>query len=92
MSNSSRSVSIVLWVSYLSCSEFSICVLSSFLNFLLSSSSCLYRSAFRKMFSLFDCEGTSRCSDSFSLVGLAKSFRISPRKFLISSTYYSKAS
>ena len=51
ISNSSLSVSIVVWVSYLNCSLFSIWVFNNFLSFLLSSSSCLHFRAFRRMFS-----------------------------------------
>lgn len=53
-SNSSLRVSIVFYVSYLSCSLLSICVFNSFRSFLLSSSSCLHFSAFFRMFSLFE--------------------------------------
>lgn len=52
----------VLWVSWRSCSLFSIYVLSSLRNFLLSSSSCLHLRAFLKMFSrLFDSTPTCDC-------------------------------
>ena len=90
ISNSSLRVSMVFYVSYLSCSLFSIWVLSNLLSYLLSSSSCLHFSAFLKMFSLLlfgpTAPETALAAPSWI------SLRIRFLRFFISSTYCISAS